>query len=125
MRYWLIIAWLANGLAGCVDSGKQPAGTGGASADRSAAMTKGQCLASYPERPGSLYQRQKCLADVALAEESTLNAAQQTIANDCARDLLALANSADKAVITLEAFQARKHQLMLQCATAMAKVTPR
>lgn len=88
-------------------------------------MTKGGCMASYPEQAGSLYQRQKCLADVALAEESTLNAAQQAIVNDCARDLLSLANSADKAVIALEAYQVRKHQLMLQCATAMAKVTPK
>ena len=121
----LAIATLDVTLAACMP----PVGKG---ADVSAALTpagtrlsKTQCLSTYPERPGTLFLRQKCLSDVAFAGEARLTPAQKTIVDDCAKALLTLANNGDKAIIALDAYQAQKDLLLAKCSTALAKVTPK
>ena len=120
----LAIATLGFGLAACTASpGKDsataalnPAGT---------RLSKTQCLSTYPERPGSLFLRQKCLSDVAFAGEAKLTPAQKDIIDGCAKELLTLANKGDKALIALDAYQAQKDLLLAKCSTALAKVTPK
>ena len=121
----LAIATLGFTLAACT----APAGKGaGVSADSNPAgtrLSKTQCLSTYPERPGTLFLRQKCLSDVAFAGEAKLTPAQKTIVDDCAKALLTLANQGDKAVMALDAYQAQKDLLLAKCSTALAKVTPK
>jgi hypothetical protein len=120
MRVWLVIAGWVLGLGGCTGSGNTLPGT--TSVGR---QSKEQCLSAYPERPGNLYQRQICLTNVAAAKESTLSAAQKVIVDDCAKELLSLANNADKAVISLAVYRSQRDVLRAKCSTALAKATPR
>jgi hypothetical protein len=57
-----------------------------------AAATKEQCIANYPETPGHVFQRQKCLNDVVTGEESTLSPPQKAIVSDCSVELLKFVN---------------------------------
>jgi|GEM_PF-2499537 len=120
MRTWLVIAGLAWGMGGCKGSVATLPGTASVGG-----QSKEECLSAYPERPGSLYQRQICLTNVASAKESTLSPAQKEIVDDCARELLSLANNADKAVISLDVYRSQRDVLRGKCSAALAKATPR
>ena len=120
----LAIATLGFGLAACSASPGKDSATAALN-PTGARLSKTQCLSTYPERPGSLFLRQKCLSDVAFAGEARLTPAQKDIIDGCAKELLTLANKGDKALIALDAYQAQKDLLLAKCSTALAKVTPK
>jgi hypothetical protein len=120
----LTIATLGFGLAACSASPGKDSATAALN-PTGARLSKTQCLSTYPERPGSLFLRQKCLSDVAFAGEARLTPAQKDIIDGCAKELLTLANKGDKAMIALDAYQVQKDLLLAKCSTALAKVTPK
>ena len=121
----LTIATLGFGLAACSASPGKDSAASAALNPAGARLSKTQCLSTYPERPGSLFLRQKCLSDVAFAGEARLTPAQKDIIDGCAKELLTLANKGDKAMIALDTYQAQKDLLLAKCSTALAKVTPK
>lgn len=120
----LAITTLGFGLAACSASPGKDSATAALN-PTGARLSKTQCLSTYPERPGSLFLRQKCLSDVAFAGEARLTPAQKDIIDGCAKELLTLANKGDKAAIALDAYQVQKDLLLAKCSTALAKVTPK
>ena len=121
----LAIATLGFGLAACSTSTGKDSAAAAALNPAGTRLSKTQCLSTYPERPGSLFLRQKCLSDVAFAGEVRLTPAQKDIIDGCAKELLTLANKGDKAMIALDAYQAQKDLLLAKCSTALAQVTPK
>lgn len=82
-------------------------------------LTKEQCMATYPVTIGQLARRQQCVNDSATESSEKLNNAQKAIVSDCADKLLALALSADNAVIALDDYKAKKQQIRTECNTAI------
>ena len=117
----LAVGFLASGLllghAGC--AGKTTETDSKPSFYPKSAPSKGWCMAQYPEASGGLLQRQQCLNGVASGAASNLNAQQKSVIADCSAELLRLANSADKALITMPVYQAQKGILLRKCSTAL------
>jgi hypothetical protein len=156
MKLMLVSALMGLGLMGCANLDNDSAASGNspgiehasatgktpamnttpiaekvAGAERPAAslqvpLTKEQCMATYPVTIGQLARRQQCVNASATESSGRLNTAQQAIISDCASKLLALAQSADSAVMALDDYKVKKQLIRTECNTAIrnAAVVP-
>lgn len=85
---------------------------------KKASIMTSRCILDYPEIPGQLTARQKCLNTASGTLLSYYNSEVRNVALTCARRLTELAQAADSRQVTINEYEATKQALQSECQSA-------